>query len=83
MIDRRAQTAMIIVLKRHEAERLEYASIRLSHWREDFSHAMHRARLRLECQFDERTGSQSMRQLQQTASHGNGLEFGFCAPAIF
>lgn len=74
---------MIIIFKRHEAKRLEHTSICLSHGSEDFSHAVHRARLRLKRKFDERTGSQSMRQLQQSASHGNGLEFSFCAPAIF
>lgn len=83
MIDGRPQTAMVVILERDEAERLQHASICLSHGSEDFSHAMHRTRLRLKCQFDERTGSQSVRQLQQSASHGNGLEFGFCASAIF
>ncbi len=83
MIDRSPQTPMIVILKRDETKWLEYASICLSHGSEDFRHAMHRTRLRLKRQFDERTGSQSMRQLQQSTSHGNGLEFGFCAPAIF
>ena len=83
MIDRGTQTPMIVILERDETKRLQHASICLSHGSEDFSHAVHRARLRLKREFDERTGSQSMRQLQQSASHGNGLEFGFCAPAIF
>ena len=74
---------MIVILKRDESKGLEDSGIRLSHGSEDFSHAVHGARLRLKCEFDERTGSQSMRQLQESTGHGNRLEFGFCAPAIF
>jgi hypothetical protein len=83
VIDRCAQAEMVVILKRDETEWLEHASSRLPHGAEDFSHAVHRSRLRLKCEFDEGTGSKRMLQLQQSTGHGNGLEFGFCAPAVF
>ena len=83
MVQRRPQTAVVIVLERDEAERLQHAIRRLPHGTEDFSHAVHRARLRLKCDFDEVAGSQRLRQLQQSASHRNSLEFSFSVPAIF
>ena len=83
MIDRGAQAAMVIVLKRDEAKRLQHAGRRLSHGAENLGHAMDWSRLRLKGEFHERTGSQRILQLQQSTGHGNGLEFCSCTPAIF
>ena len=74
---------MVIILKRDEAERLQYAVGHLPHGAENFGHAMDRARLRLKSNFDEVALSQGLGQLQQAAGNGNGLEFGFCASAVF
>jgi hypothetical protein len=74
---------MVIILKRDETEWLEHACVRLPHRTQDFGHAMHRARLRLKGEFDERAVPQRMRQLQQSPGHGNGLEFSFGAAAVF
>jgi hypothetical protein len=83
MIDRRAQAAVVVILERDEAERLQYSVHRLPHGAQDLSHAMDWPRLRLKCQFDERTGSKGMLQLQQSTGHGDALEFSSCTPAIF
>jgi hypothetical protein len=83
MIDRCAQAPMVVIFKRDETKGLEDSSICLSHGSEDFSHAVHWARLRLKREFDKGASTQRMLQLQQSTSHGDGLEFGFCAPAVF
>jgi len=83
MIDRRSQAAVVVILERDEAERLQHSARRLLQGAENFSHAVHRTRLRLKCEFDERSGSKRMLQLQQPAGYGNGLKFSFSAPAVF
>ncbi len=83
MIDRSAQAPMVIVLKRDETEGLQHASCGLSQGIENLRHAMHGPGLRLKCEFDKRSASQRMLQLQQSASYGNGLKFSFCTPAVF
>jgi hypothetical protein len=83
VIERGAQAAMVVILKRDEAKRLQYAIGHLPHRGENFGHPVHRAGLRLKGNFDEVALSQGMRQLQQAASHGNSLELSFCAPAVF
>ena len=82
VIERRSQPAVIVVLERHEAERLQHAITHLAR-SEDLSHAMHRPGLRLECDLHKVALSQRLRHLEQAACNGNGLKFGFCAPAIF
>jgi len=82
VIERRSQAAMVIILKRDEAERLQYAAGHL-HGTEDFGHAMNWAGLGLKGNFDKVTLSQTMGHLQQPAGHGNGLEVSFCTPAVF
>jgi hypothetical protein len=77
------QAAMVVILKRDEAERLQYAIGHLPHGGENFGHAVHWAGLRLKGNFDEVTLSQRLGHLQQAARHGNSLEFGFCEPAVF
>ena len=74
---------MVVVFKRDEAERLQYAVGHLPHRGENFGHAVHWAGLRLKSDFDKVALSQGMGQLEQATSHGNGLEFSFCAPAVF
>ncbi len=83
MIERRAQAAVVVVLERNEAERLQHAIRRLPRGAEDLRHAVHRAGLRLKGNFDEVALRQRMRQLQQATGRGNGLEFSFGAPAVF
>src|SRR5258708_39872208 len=83
MTERSSQSPVVVILKRDEAERLQYAVAQLSHGGENFSHPVNRPCLRLKGDFDEVTLSQTLCQLQQAAGHGNGLEFSFCAPAIF
>jgi hypothetical protein len=83
VIERRSQAAMVIILKRDEAERLQYAAGHLAHGTEDFGHAMNWAGLGLKGNFDKVTLSQTMGHLQQPTGHGNGLEFSFCTPAVF
>ena len=83
MIDRGAQTAMVVILEGNEAERLQHTGSRLPHRGQELSHAVNRPCLRLKREFDKGAGSKRMLQLQQAAGHGNTLEFGFCTPAIF
>jgi len=74
---------MVVILESHETEWLKYAIRRLYRSRENFRHAVYRAGLGLKCEFNKRTATQRMLQLQQPASNGNSLQFSFCAPAIF
>ena len=74
---------MVVILERDEAERLQHAIRLLLRRAEDFGHAVHRPGLRLKSNFDEVALRQTVRQLQQPASHGNSLEFRFRAPAVF
>jgi hypothetical protein len=83
MFERGPQSAMVIILERHKPKRLQYAVVEATHRAEDFGHPMDRTRLRLEGDFDEVTLAQRLRQTKQSASGGNGLEFSFCAAAVF
>jgi len=74
---------MVIVLNRHEAEGLQHAVGQLPHGAENFGHAVNRAGLSLEGNFDKIALAQRLRQAQQTSRHRYGLEFGFRAAAIF
>jgi len=74
---------MVVILERDEPKRLQYAVRLLPHGAENFGHAVHRPGLRLKGYFDEVALRQAVGQLQQAASHGNGLEFSFGAPAVF
>src|ERR1700730_2863753 len=83
VIERRSQAAMVIILKRDEAERLQYAAAPRARGTEYLSLAMSWAGLSLKGNFDKVTLSQTMGHLQQPAGHGNGLEFSFRTPAVF
>jgi hypothetical protein len=74
---------MIVVLKCHKAKRLQYTVGRFAHGAENFGHAVHGACLRLEGNLNKVALSQRLRDAQQPASHRNGLELGFSAPAVF
>ena len=63
MVKRRPQSAVIIILQRDEAERLEDALRRLSHGIENFRHAVHWSRLGLKRNFDKVSLRQRARQL--------------------
>ena len=51
---------MVVVLKRNEAERLQYAVGHLPHRGENFGHAVHWPGLRLKSDFDKVALSQGM-----------------------
>jgi len=83
VLERCAQAAMVVVFDGHEAERLQNAARQAAHGTEHFGHAMNRAGLGLERNFDELALPERFRQLQKAASHRNALEFGFGAPPVF
>ncbi len=83
VVKRRAKAAMVVILKRDEAERLEYAIIHLPHWAEYFGHTVHWPRLRLKCNFYEVAFSQRVRKVQQASGGGYGLEFRLGTAAVF
>lgn len=83
VIERGTQTAMVVVLDRYEAEWLQHAVVQLPGGTEDFSHAVHRAGLRLERDFDKVACAQRLLQAQQASGYGDRLEFSFGAAAIF
>ena len=83
MIERRAKPAMVVILERHKAERLQHTVDGLPHRAEDLGHAVHRPGLRLKRNFDEVALCNRLRQVQQAAGYGYGLELSFGAPAIF
>ena len=73
---------MIIVTHGDEAERLQHSvggAGRIQHLR----HPMHRAALRLECDFDEVTLAKGFCDAQKTSGDGNGLQFAFGTLAVF
>jgi|HubBroStandDraft_6_1064221.scaffolds.fasta_scaffold4938568_1 hypothetical protein len=74
---------MVVVLDRHEAERLQYAVVELTRRAENFGHPMNRAGLRLEGNFDEVALAQGLRQAQQASGYRDGLEFRFRTAAVF
>jgi hypothetical protein len=83
VIERRAQAAMIVILERHEAERLQHAVRRLARRAQDFGHAVYRPGLGLKRDFYEVALAQRLRYAQQASGHGDGLEFSFSAAAVF
>jgi len=83
MIKRRTQAPMVIVFNRDEAEGLKDTVRHLSRRAEEFGHAMHRSRLRLERNLDEIARPKRLRETKQASGHGNGLKFGFGAAAVF
>jgi hypothetical protein len=74
---------MVVILKSHKAEWLQYAVGHRAHGGENFGHAVHRACLGLKGNFDKVTLAQRLGHLQQATSHGNSLELSFCAAAVF
>ena len=74
---------MIVILERDEAERLQNAIRRLTSWAQHFCHTVDRAGLRLESDFNKVTLPQRLGQAQKSSRSGYGLEFSFCAAAIF
>ncbi len=74
---------MIVVFKRDEAEGLQDTIFHFPRRGKNLGHAVHRSGLRLKSNFDEVALSQRMGHLQQAAGHGNSLEFGFGASAVF
>ena len=74
---------MIVVLKGDEPESLQHAIRHSLRGAENFRHPVNRPGLGLERNFDKVALRQRLRQLQQAAGYGNGLEFSFRAPAIF
>ena len=74
---------MIVILNRHEAERLQHAVVQLSRRSENFRHPVYRAGLRLEGNFNEVALTQRLLQAQKASGYGDGLESGFRAAAIF
>jgi hypothetical protein len=83
MLERSPQPTMVIVLKSHKTEGLEYPVVDVSHRAQDFCHPVDWSGLRLEGNFDKVTLPQRLGQAEQSARGGNGLQFGFCAAAIF
>jgi hypothetical protein len=83
VIERGAQTPVIVIFNSHEAECLQHAFGCGSHRTQDFGHAVHWSGLRLKCDFDEVALCQRLRQAQQSAGGGYGLKFSFGAAAIF
>jgi hypothetical protein len=74
-VENRAQRALIVVLKRDEAEWLQNSVLRFARRLQDLRHAFHRARFRLEGDLDQIALLQGSGQSQHAASLGNGLQF--------
>jgi hypothetical protein len=83
VLQRTAQTPVIVVFDCDEAKRLQYAIRDVSHRAKDFRHPVHWSRLRLKGNFDEIALTQRMGHAQEATGSGNGLEFGFSAAAVF
>jgi len=76
------QYTMMIVVERDETERLEHHVGPAAYWFQHFGHALHIARLGLECDLDEVTFRQRLRHLQKTAGGGDCLQLGLGALAV-
>jgi hypothetical protein len=83
MVHGSSQPPVIVIFEGDEAEGLQNARIRFARGRENFGHSVHRARLRLKCEFDKRSASQGLLHLQQASGNGNRLKFRSCAASIF
>lgn len=77
------QAPVVLVFNRYETERLQNAIGHPAHGAENLGHAMHGARLRLEGNFDEISFAERLIHAQKAAGHGDGLELGFGAAAVF
>ena len=73
---------MIFVFDGDETERLQHAIERLAHGAQNFGHAVHRAGLGLERDFDKVALHQRLRQTQQSTRGRDSLQPGFCAAAV-
>jgi hypothetical protein len=74
---------VIVILDGNEAKRLQYSVSQAPQGIKSLRHAVHRATLRLECYLDEISLHQRLRQPQESAGHGNGLEVCLRASAVF
>ena len=74
---------MVVVAKRDEAEGLKRSIRSRAHRCKHFGHTPYRSRLGLKSHLDKISLRQRLGQPQQPSSHGDGLKFGFGAPAIF
>lgn len=83
MLERGPQPAMIVILKRHKPERLQHSVVQASHRTQDFRHAVNRSRLRLKGYFDKVALPERLGQAEEPAGGGYGLQFRFCAAAVF
>lgn len=83
VIERRAQAAVVVILERDKAERLQHSIPSLLHGAEYLGHGAYRARLRLKGNFDEIALGKWTRHSQQSARRRNGLEFSVSVPAVF
>jgi len=83
MVERGAQSPVVVVLNCHETERLQHAVVELPRGAEDFGHTVNRSGLGLEGHFNEIASAEGLGQTQQASSHRDALEFSFRAAAIF
>jgi hypothetical protein len=83
MIKRVPQTPVVVVFDRDETERLQHTIWHVPHGTENLGHSMHGTSLGLECNLDEISLHQRLRNLQQPAGYGNGLQLSFGAPSVF
>jgi len=73
---------MIVIFDRDEPKGLEYTLGDSTERAQDFGHAVYGSGLCLECDFDEVTLGQRLRNPEQAARNGNGLKFGFGAASV-
>ena len=73
---------MVIVVERDEAEWLENQVGPATHGFEHLRHALHIARLGLECDLDEVAFGQRLRHLQKATCSRDGLQLGLRAFAV-
>jgi len=81
-VERVAQRALIVVLECDEPEWLQNSVFRLARRAEDFRHAFHGARFRLEGDLDQVALLQRTSQSQHATGLGNRLQFGSRAPPV-
>jgi hypothetical protein len=78
-VQRYTQLAMIVVAQGNEAKGLQIPLYELARRTEHFGHAMYRAGLGLERNFDEVALLEGSGQMQQSTGGGDGLQFGLGA----
>ena len=74
---------MVVVAERDKTEGLQGPTTGRPNRGKHFSHASDWARLGLKSDLDKISLTQRFRQAQETAGHGDRLEFGFGALTIF